>query len=205
METATNNHQNDRKPTPLSSEKPIPTWLPVSLVSGVLANLTKFTQQIILISTILQLAVTTTALAVPILLLRHQRAKALLDALPPRRMGVSANLASRFISTPIASSSKVNYGQWPPPRRNSGTAVLPSSRYSPRASSASLTTAELDELKYRASSDGFNAPLYTASAFGLSTLIVAVCAFVGVWSIKSSLGVKDVCLPVSCFPPYDFD
>lgn len=40
--------------------------------------------------------------------------------------------------------------------------------------------------------DGFNAPLYTAKAFGIATLIVAVCASTVVWGVKIGMGVKDV-------------
>ena len=139
---------------------------------------------------------TTAALAVPIVMLRKQRSRVMLDTLPPRRTGHPSSVASRF---PQMSSSTMNgnghQNQWPPPRRTGRNKSSQDSQISPRALPAStlLTPAELDELRTQAlSSDGFNAPLDGAKAFGLATLIVAVCASAMVWGLKTNLGVKDV-------------
>ncbi|KIM85554.1 hypothetical protein PILCRDRAFT_337125 [Piloderma croceum F 1598] len=172
MPTTTGTSQHDRKTASASSSKPIPAWLPISL-----------------------LAVTTVALAVPIVLLRRQRSNALLNTFPPRRAGDPSSLASRFTPIPNIPPSNVTATQWPPPRRRSGgTTSFQGSRLTLPSSSASsvLTAVESDEFNDRPmSNDEFNAPLYTAKAFGIATLIVAVCASAAVWSVKTSLDVKD--------------
>lgn len=43
----------------------------------------------------------------------------------------------------------------------------------------------------------FNSALFTAKAFGIATTFVAVGAFVGVWTVQTSLGVQNVCDPFS--------
>jgi len=141
---------------------------------------------------------TTAALAVPIVLLRRQRAKALLNVPPPRRIGDPSSLHSRYTPTQNIPPSDLNedmtQGQWPPPRRRtSRTMALQSSRFTPRVSaSAPLSAVESDELHDQSTSnDDFNSPLYTARAFGLATLIVALCASTAVWSVKTTLDVKD--------------
>jgi hypothetical protein len=137
----------------------------------------------------LQLAVTTVALAVPIVLLRRQRSNALLNTLPPRRAGDPSSLASRFTPIPNIPPSNVTATQWPPPRRRSGgTTSFQGSRHTLPASSM-LTAVESDR---PISNDEFNAPLDSGKAFGIATLIVAVCASAAVWSVKTSLDVKDV-------------
>ena len=139
---------------------------------------------------------TTAALAVPIVLLRRQRAKALLNVLPPRRIGDPSSLHSRYTPTqnipPSDFNEDITQGQWFPPRRRaSGTTALQSSRFTPRVSaSAPLSADELQDQSM--SNDDFNSPLYTARAFGFATLIVALCASTAVWSVKTSLDVKDV-------------
>jgi hypothetical protein len=191
--------QNDRKPNAMSSGKSVPAWLPISLVHPLFTQILPFSFQWINgyqadEHLTLQLAVTTAALAVPIVLLRRQRSNALLNTIPPRRTGDLSSLASRF--TPIQSTppSNVNGSQWPPPRRrNGGTTSFHGSRFTPRASVSAPLSLELDELPDRArSNDEFNTPLYAAKAFGLATLIVMVCASTAVWGVKTSLGVKDV-------------
>jgi hypothetical protein len=129
-------------------------------------------------------------------MLRRQKSRAMLDALPPRRTGHPSSVVSRF--TPMSCltvSGNGHQNQWPPPRRTGRNKSSQDSRISPRALPVStlLSPAELDELRARAlPNDGFNAPLDSAKAFGLATLIVAVCASAVVWSLKTNLGVKNV-------------
>jgi hypothetical protein len=188
---------NDRKPNSISSSKSIPTWLPISFVRPHFMRILPIYSPITTDADVtLQLAVTTAALAVPIVLLRRQRSKALLNQFLPRRGGDSSSLTSRSTPIPSIPSSDVNGTQWPPPRRkSSGTMPFQGSRLTPRVSSvsASLPAVELDEVQVRLRLiDGFNAPLYTAKAFGLATLIVAVCASAAVWGVKNSLDLKNV-------------
>lgn len=72
--------------------------------------------------------------------------------------------------------------------------ALRGSRFTPRAAAVPSTLVESDSSSKvpPRSKDGFNAPLYTGAAFGIATLIVAVCASVTVWGVKATLGVKDV-------------
>jgi len=145
---------------------------------------------------ILQLAVTTVALAVPIVFFRRQRSNALLNTVPPRRAGDPSSLASRLTPIPSIPPSNVTVTQWPPPRRrNGGTTSFQGSRPTIPVSSASstFTAVESDEFNDRPMpNDEFNAPLYTAKAFGIATLIVSVCASAAVWSVKTGLDIKDV-------------
>ncbi|CAL1708414.1 unnamed protein product [Somion occarium] len=121
-----------------SEKKSVPKWVPISL-----------------------LALTTAALAVPIVLLRRQRASVLTKTLessappPPRRTALSTSITATSLSTRSA----------PPPRRV--TNEPPSAE------------------------DGFNAALYTAKAFGLATLLVTVGATTAIIGVKSSMGVRD--------------
>lgn len=147
---------------------------------------------------------TTAALTVPIVLLRRQRSRALANPLPLRRPQDLSTLASRF--TPISNPAPSN--EWPPkPRRtvfNTSTGSPSAPRIGPRptniypgsgSASSLLVRAkdlQLDEKTVLPDDDGFNAPLYTAKAFGIATLIVAVCATTAVWGVKTSMGVKDV-------------
>ena len=39
---------------------------------------------------------------------------------------------------------------------------------------------------------GFNGAFYSAKAFGIATTLVTVGAFVGVWTVRASLGVQNV-------------
>ena len=124
----------------------------------------------------------------------------LLDALPPRRIGDKSSLVSRF--TPVSDKrvqETKNERQWPPPRRRTDGIVtvdeaLRGSRFIPRAAAVPSSLVESDSSSKvpPQSKDGFNAPLYTGAAFGIATLIVAVCASVTVWGVKATLGVKDV-------------
>lgn len=143
----------------------------------------------------MQLAVTTVALAVPVFLIRKQRAKALLNTLPPRRSGDSSSLASRFSPAP-STSILAQASQWPPPRRRSGGTS--SSQFNPRpilpaASSRPTQSADLIEgAQVEQNGAGFNTPLYGAGAFGLATLIVTAVASTAVWGVKSGMSVNDV-------------
>jgi hypothetical protein len=113
--------------------------------------------------------VTTAALAVPIILLRKQRA-AIANSLressaPPRRAGT--------FSRPLTQIS---------PRTGPGTVSLtkPAAKDSVWSSPISL-----------------NAVLYAAKAFGVATLLVAAGSATALWGVKSILGVQDVRIIVS--------
>jgi hypothetical protein len=192
MQTTTATSPNDKK----SPGKHIPAWLPISLVRFSNFSQTR-SMDIMELTNILQLqlTVTTAALAVPMVLFRRQRSKALLNSLPPRRTGDPSRVVSRF--TPVSSmpSSNGHQNQWPPPRRTSGTKSLQGFGFSPRASAASMppTGVQLGGLRGRAvPNDEFNAPLHSAKAFGLATLIVAICASTAVWGLMTSLDVRNV-------------
>ncbi|OBZ78175.1 hypothetical protein A0H81_02717 [Grifola frondosa] len=127
------------------TKSPIPSWLPVSL-----------------------LALTTAALAVPIVILRRQRASALGKALanappPPRRTssgGAPLALSGSSLHPPL------------PPRPPSAPSA-----------SASTSAARVE--------DDFNGALHCAGAFGVATLLVVLGAGAGVWGVRSYMGVQD--------------
>lgn len=146
----------------------------------------------------MQLAVTTAALAGPILLLRRHRANALHSAIPPRRAGDSAALASRF--TPLAPPAP-GQGQWPPPRRRGGaTASFTGVRAAvPAPASAKQKDGDGEAAEGADGDEGAPAGLYAAGAFGAATLIVAVAAVATVWGVRTGLAVDNVRL-ASSFP-----
>ncbi|KAI0318368.1 hypothetical protein OF83DRAFT_1171153 [Amylostereum chailletii] len=142
------------------------------------------------------LAVTTAALAVPLVLLRRQRsgATSLSHAAdraspPPRRIGRAVDSVTAQTSTPTPVTGP------PPPRRPSRASVvaspaivaspiIPFERTIPKASPSEANAGAED-------ADAFNAPLYTLKAFSLATFCVLFTGGVGVWGVKTSLGVKD--------------
>jgi hypothetical protein len=104
------------------------------------------------------------ALSVPIVLLRRHRAgQALTKAPPPRR----------------------RVGPSPIPRPGPTTAVPAAARVEPVQVS--------ETLKVETPVDpGFSGALYWARAFGIATAFVTVGAFIGVWAVRTSLGVQNV-------------
>lgn len=112
-----------------------------------------------------QLAVSTAALIVPVVLLRRSRANA---------------LARTLREAP------------PPPRRTTTTAFVPGipvanvPRVKPTTSTNAAPTADSEMI------DDFNGALYSAKAFGYATLMVVTGASLTVWGVKSYMGVQNV-------------
>lgn len=135
-----------------------------------------------------QIALTTAALAVPIVLLKRQRATAAAGrslstaAPPPRKAAISVPPPPRRTAS----------GAPPPPRKASSSAIPPpriATSTTPAASSPTLSTAGHE---VRAAEDNFNGALYCAKAFGIATVLVSVGAGATVWGVKSALGVRNV-------------
>ncbi|EED84369.1 predicted protein [Postia placenta Mad-698-R] len=134
-----------------------------------------------------QIALTTAALAVPIVLLKRQRATAAAGrslstaAPPPRKAAISVPPPPRRTAS----------GAPPPPRKASSSAIPPpriATSTTPAASSPTLSTAGHE---VRAAEDNFNGALYCAKAFGIATVLVSVGAGATVWGVKSALGVRN--------------
>ena len=151
-----------------------------------------------------QLAVTSAALAVPLVYLRRQRAavsaKEAAAAIsygtstpPPRRLGrgIPAAQAALEQSSALAREPATDA---PPPRRRA-TAVSGSIAATP-ASSNALAPSPLAASPAPSSAlpedDGFNVHLYGIKAFGGATAIVLLAAATGVWGVKTYMGVEDV-------------
>lgn len=206
---------------PDRSKPVLPAWVPVSLVrftSIALVRILSFHT-----SFGMQLAVTTAALAVPLFLIRRQRAaasvanaaKSSTSAPPPRRTAEVAISVkpSPMSSNPIRSSAthsrpSSSSVSAPPPRR---LIRLPTASVAPTAASAAspspaaerplvLDPSSLEDVEVVSQQeleyDGFNAPLYTLKAFSIASLLVITGGVAGVWAVKSCMGVKDV---RSCF------
>ncbi|KAI0074226.1 hypothetical protein K474DRAFT_1677270 [Panus rudis PR-1116 ss-1] len=153
------------------TQSPMPKWLPISL-----------------------LALTTAALAVPLVYLRRQKATMLSETLrngpppPPRR-----NVASS-VSRLTASTSRSNV---PPIRQTSsrGTTkspptVTPSQNIA--AEGATVATASTD----------LDGPFLAAKAFGIATLFVGVGAVITVTGVKAFLGVENTQQFADCMRKY---
>ncbi len=119
------------------------------------------------------MAISTAAMAVPIVLLRRHRAATLGKALknappPPRRTTSSKGIP---IANPTAQPSLFSV-------RDSAS---PSASTSLSSSSSTVT-----------SGDNFNGALQCAKAFGIATALVGVGAFVSVWGVRRYMAVETV-------------
>lgn len=146
------------------SKKPVPKWVPVTLVchSGICRGFRTHTRQ---------LAISTAAMVVPIVLLRRHRAasrRTLANAPPPPRRTTSLK------GTPIAN----------PASSPSVFSMRDSAPASPMSSSSANASAK--------SGDNFNGALHCAKAFGAATLIVGVGTFASVWGVRQYMGVETV-------------
>ncbi len=112
-----------------------------------------------------QLALTTAALAVPVVLLRRQRNNALAKALK---------------NGP------------PPPRRSASIPGVPPLRQTTLSGPSSVPTPTKHLDLPSQPSDDFNGALYSAKAFGIATLSVTVGATAIIWGANTVMGVKDV-------------
>ncbi|KAH9030780.1 hypothetical protein EDB85DRAFT_2074204 [Lactarius pseudohatsudake] len=125
----------------------------------------------------LQLAVTTVALAVPLVLLRRQRAR--------------ASALNKSVSSSMTTSA--------PPVRRAPTRGVPSTAPPPRAAPAltPAATPSVEAISPSADSsrvaqeDGFNGALYSLKAFSVATALVVAGGAASVWGVKTYLGVRD--------------
>lgn len=151
-----------------------------------------------------QLAVTSVALAVPLVYLRRQRtavlakqtaasATAAASTAPPRRLGRGIPAAQAALEQYSAAALRPASNA-PPPRRRvtavyGSIAATPATSNTPTPSLAAATPPSSPTLP---EDDGFNIHLYGIKAFGGATAIVLLAAASGVWGVKTYMGVEDV-------------
>ncbi|KAH8981299.1 hypothetical protein EDB86DRAFT_443118 [Lactarius hatsudake] len=139
------------------SRKYVSPWIPVSM-----------------------LAVTTVALAVPLVLLRRQRSR--------------VSTLSNSVSSSMTTSA--------PPVRRTPTRGVPSTAPPPRAAPALTHASTKATPSVEASSpsaapsrvaqeDGFNGALYSLKAFSVATALVVAGGAASIWGVKTYLGVRD--------------
>ncbi|KAI9453856.1 hypothetical protein BJY52DRAFT_1189313 [Lactarius psammicola] len=148
------------EPPQKDSGKYISPWVPVSM-----------------------LVVTTAALAVPLVLLRRQRAR--------------SSALSKSVSSPMVTSA--------PPVRRAPNRGVPSAAAPPRAAPALMpastkATPSVESSSLQRSSgapsgvakeDGFNSALFSLKAFAIATAFVVTGGAASVWGVKTYLGVRD--------------
>ncbi|KAN0136227.1 hypothetical protein V8E53_006087 [Lactarius tabidus] len=143
------------------SRKIISPWVPVSM-----------------------LAVTTAALAIPLVLLRRQRASA--SAL--RKSGSSSVVTS---APPVRRAPKRGVPSHPPPPR-AARAMTPASTNAAHSIEAStLSQSSSGAPERMADEDSFNGALYSLKAFSIATALVVAGGATSVWGVKTYLGVRD--------------
>jgi hypothetical protein len=133
----------------------------------------------------LQLAVTTAALAVPLVLLRRQRVRtSALSKSGSSSMVTSAPPVRRARTRGVPSTA-------PPP--HVASALTPASTKVTRSVEASSPLQRSSGAPSRvAKEDNFNGALYTLKAFGIATALVLAGGASSVWGVKTYLGVRDV-------------
>jgi hypothetical protein len=173
----------------------ISPWIPLSMVSSHLIRFSFLTS--------LQLAVTTTALALPLAFLRRQQRAA------NPIIGGDGRTSSLLTSTSKLKSSPPVRRRAPPPLPHRGGIPVPSAiplssrgtdgasaQTTPLAKAGSVFRAPSGEAPLGVSrvekDGGFNGALYSLKAFGIATALVVSGAAAGAWSVKTYLGVKDV-------------
>ena len=130
----------------------------------------------------LQLAVTTAALAVPLVLLRRQRLRAsVLSKSASSSMVTSAPPVRRAPRRGVPSSA-------PPP--HVASALTPASTHSVEASSPLQSSSGASSRV--AKEDSFDGALFSLKAFGIATALVVAGGAAGVWGVKTYFGVRDV-------------
>ncbi|KAH8989264.1 hypothetical protein EDB92DRAFT_1868796 [Lactarius akahatsu] len=147
-DSGSGSESSDARPEP--PQKDVSPWIPVSM-----------------------LAVTTVALAVPLVLLRRQRAR--------------ASALNKSVSSSMTTSA--------PPLRRAPIRGVPSTAPPPRAAPA--LTPSVEAISPSAASsrvaqeDGFNGALYSLKAFSIATALVVAGGAASVWGVKTYLGVRD--------------
>ncbi len=133
----------------------------------------------------LQLAVTTAALAIPLVLLRRQRARVpALSKSGSSSMVTSAPPVRRAPTRGVPSTA-------PPPRAVS--ALTPAStKATPSVEASSPLQGSSGAPLRVAKEDGFNGALYSLKAFSIATALVVTGGAATVWGVKTYLGVRDV-------------
>lgn len=162
--------------------KYVSPWVPVSMVSspvGVNRNCESKSEMF------LQLAVTTAALAIPLVLLRRQRASA---------SALSKSGSSSMVTSvpPVRRAPKRGVLSTAPPPR-AAPALTPASTeatHSVEATSPLQRSSGAPECI--ANEDSFNGALYSLKAFSIATALVVASGAAGVWGVKTYLGVRDV-------------
>ena len=158
---------------------------------------------------VLQLAITTAALAFPIALLRQRRRAA------SSIVGGGGHPSSLFTSTSNINSAppvRRRAPRAPPHRGGAGpSAIPPSSRMIDDASAKTEPSAKVGGLLRAHSGDasshllrveensGFNGALYSLKAFGIATALVVAGGAASVWGVKTYLGVRDVSVCMCLF------
>ncbi|KAF8260141.1 hypothetical protein EI94DRAFT_1749425 [Lactarius quietus] len=131
------------------------------------------------------LAVTTAALAVPLVLLRRQRT----CAYALRKSGSSSIVTS---APPARRTPRRGVPSAAPPPRTASPALTPESTkttHSVEASSALQSSSGAPSRE--ANEDSFNGALYSLKAFSIATALVVAGGATSLWGVKTYLGVRD--------------
>ncbi|KAH9167296.1 hypothetical protein EDB89DRAFT_2125741, partial [Lactarius sanguifluus] len=126
-----------------------------------------------------QLAVTTVALAVPLVLLRRQRSRVSALSSVSSSMTTSAPPVRRMPTRGVPSTA--------PPPRTAPTLTPASIKVTPSVEAGSPSVAP----SRVAQEDGFNGALYSLKAFSVATAFVVAGGAASVWGVKTYLGVRD--------------
>ncbi|KAI9462742.1 hypothetical protein F5148DRAFT_982649 [Russula earlei] len=134
-----------------------------------------------------QIALTTTALALPLVLLRRQRTT---TAIPSRRTSSQLAFAPPARRAPLP---HVPSAVPPQPRIPSArTPPIQTSTISmPSANVETLLQGSLEPSSPTSREDSFNGVLYSLKAFSIATVLVIASGAASVWGVKAYLGIKD--------------
>ncbi|KAH9046411.1 hypothetical protein EDB83DRAFT_2507463 [Lactarius deliciosus] len=127
-----------------------------------------------------QLAVTTVALAIPLVLLRRQRARV-------STLGNSVSSSMKTSAPPVRRTPTRGVPSTAPPPRAAPALTPASTRATPSVEASSLSATP----SHVAQEDGFNGALYSLKAFSVATALVVAGGAAGVWGVKTYLGVRD--------------
>ncbi|KAI9434865.1 hypothetical protein H4582DRAFT_747755 [Lactarius indigo] len=120
------------------------------------------------------------ALAVPLVLLRRQRA---------RTSALSNSVSSSMVTSapPVRRAPTRGVPPTAPPPR-AAQALTPASTKATPSVEASSSSAAFSRI---AQEDGFNGALYSLKAFSIATALVVAGGAASVWGVKTYLGVRD--------------
>ena len=133
-----------------------------------------------------QLAVTTAALAVPLLLLRRQRVRA-------SRLSKSGSFSMLASVPPVRRAPTRGVPSTAPPPRVASVMTPASTKVTHSVEASGPLQMSSGAPSRVAKEDGFNGALYTLKAFGIATALVLAGGAASVWGVKTYLGVRDVC------------